>query len=42
VGLALLGIGYAAGHLSLGSAYGEHEELERAIWLYNRDLAAAR
>ena len=42
VGLALLGIGYAAGHLSLGSAYREHEELQRAIWLYNRDLAAAR
>ena len=42
VGLGLLGLGYAAGHLSLGSAYREYEELQTAIWLYNRDLAVAQ
>jgi len=42
VGLGLLGLGYAAGHLSLGSAYRERDELRTAIWLYNRGLAAGR
>jgi hypothetical protein len=42
VGFGLLGLGYAAGHLSLGSAYRQREELQKAIWLYNRDLAAVR
>lgn len=42
VGWGLIGVGYAAGHLSLGSAYQEKEELQTAIWLYNRDLAVRR
>jgi hypothetical protein len=42
VGIGLLGVGYAAGHLSLGSAFQERDELQTAIWLYNRDLAAPR
>ena len=42
VGVGLLAVGYAVGHLSLGSAYREYEELRTAIWLYNRDLAVGR
>jgi hypothetical protein len=42
VGLGVLGLGYAVGHLSLGNAYREREDLEKAIWLYNRDLAVGR
>ena len=42
VGLGLLLVGYAAGHLTLGSALQEHEELQTAVWLYNRDLSPSR
>lgn len=42
VGLGVIFVGYALGHLSLGSEAQERAELEKAIWLYNRDLAAGR
>lgn len=42
VGIGLIFLGYAVGHLSLGSEFRERAELEKAIWLYNRDVAAGR
>jgi hypothetical protein len=42
VGVGLLAVGYAVGHLSLMSVFQERHELQTAIWLYNRDVAAGR
>ena len=42
VGIGLLVLGYAVGHMSLVSELRERAELETAIWLYNSDLAAGR
>jgi hypothetical protein len=42
VGAGLLAAGYVVGQLSLWSALRERDELQRAIWLYNNELAAGR
>jgi hypothetical protein len=39
IGVGFLIAGYAVGHLSLGMVRREHEELDSAVWEYNRALA---